>query len=676
MQGEPEQVNEAQPAVTPPENAADGHRTPPRGAGRRPQRKSIGARAQEKRGHGHGPVRGKALALLSVTALGVVYGDIGTSPLYALRECFSGHYAIEPTRANVLGVLSLIFWSLIVVITLKYVTFILRAENHGEGGILALTALATPLRRIAMSRQRWLVMLGVFGAAMLYGDGVITPAMSVLSAVEGLNIVTPFFRPYVLPITVVILLGIFMIQRSGTARIGGLFGPIMVVWFGVIAALGVAHILRAPQVLAGANPLYAARFFIANGWHGFLVLGTVFLVVTGGEALYADMGHFGREPIRLAWYFYVLPALVLNYFGQGSLLLRNPEAAENSFYLLAPAWALLPLVVLATAATIIASQALISGAFSLTMQAENLGFLPRLHLDHTSETAFGQIYIPIVNWLLMVACIAVVLLFQTSSRLAAAYGIAVTSTMVITTIIFAVVARSRWRWSAPWVAVVVAFFLAIDLAFFGANVVKIPQGGWFPIAAALLIFAVMTTWKRGSWLVVTRERDMQLSLPELLELVEGVQPVRVAGDAVFLSANREGAPAALLTNLRYNHVLHERVLLLNVHYEEVPYIEREQRIDVEHLGHAIYRATFRYGFMEEANVPRTLDRVTLPGKPFEPDKVPFFVNRTRVEAGPEPGMALWREQLYTLIRRNATNAADFFCLPPGRVFEIGTTIEM
>jgi KUP system potassium uptake protein len=450
----------------------------------------------------------------------------------------------------------------------------------------------------------------------------------------------------------------------------------MVVWFAVLAILGIVHIVQAPQVLAAVNPVFGANFFVHKGWPGFLVLGTVFLVVTGGEALYADMGHFGPRPIRLAWFAYVLPALLLNYFGQGSLVLRNPEAAENSFYMLAPSWALLPLVTLATAATIIASQALISGAFSLTMQAENLGFLPRLKIEHTSETAFGQIYIPIVNWLLMFACIAVVLGFQTSSNLAAAYGIAVTSTMVITTVIFAVVARKRWRWSAPRVALIVTFFLIVDLAFFGANIVKIPQGGWFPLLAALLIYVVMRTWKRGSWLVITRERNLELTLPRLLERVEQERPVRAPGDAVFLSANREGAPAALLTNLKYNYVLHERVLLLNVQYEEVPYIDRDQRIEVEHLGHQIYRATFRYGFMEEANVPRTLQRVTLPGKLFDPDIVPFFVNRTKVTASDQPGMAPWRENLYTFMRDNAASAADFFCLPPARVFEIRTTIEM
>jgi len=655
--------------------AGDDVSSTPQGAIRRQGRRDKGA-ADGAQTNGQDQVTRRALALLSVAALGIVYGDIGTSPLYALRECFSGHYGIVATPDNVLGVLSLIFWALIIVISLKYVTFILRADNHGEGGILALTALATPVRRIALSRQLWLILPGLFGAALIYGDGVITPAISVLSAIEGLNVVTPSFRPYVLPLTVVILIVLFMIQRHGTARIGGLFGPIMVVWFAVLAVLGIIQIVQAPQVLAAINPIYGANFFVRNGWPGFLVLGTVFLVVTGGEALYADMGHFGPKPIRLAWFVYVLPALLLNYFGQGSLVLRQPEAAENSFYMMAPSWALLPLVVLATAATIIASQALISGAYSLTMQAEHLGFLPRLQINHTSETAFGQIYIPIVNWALMIGCIAVVLAFRTSSNLAAAYGVAVTSTMVITTIIFGVVARRRWRWSRPRVALIVSFFLVVDLAFFGANIVKIPQGGWFPIVVALLIFTAMRTWKRGSWLVITRERNLELTLPRLLQRVEEEQPVRAPGDAVFLSANREGAPAALLANLKYNHILHERVLLLNVQYEEVPYIDPEQRIEVEHLGHQIFRATFHYGFMEEANVPRTLQDVTLPGKTFEPDNVPFFVNRTRVTVSAQPGMAPWREYLYTFMRRNATGAADFFCLPPGRVFEISTTIEM
>jgi KUP system potassium uptake protein len=629
-----------------------------------------------RHGLAHGQVKGRYLALLALTALGVVYGDIGTSPLYALRECFHGLHAIALTPGNVFGVLSLIFWSLIIVITIKYIVFILRADNHGEGGILALTALATPIRPLALSKQRWLVLLGVFGAALLYGDGVITPAISVLSAVEGLNVATPLFQPFVIPLTLAIIVGLFLIQSAGTSRIGRLFGPIMLVWFSVLALLGLAEVLQHPGILSAVNPVYAVTFFATNGWSGFLVLGTVFLVVTGGEALYADMGHFGPRPIRVAWFVLVLPALLLNYFGQGALLLRQPEAAHNPFYLLAPSWALYPMVVLATLATIIASQALISGAFSLTMQAENLGFLPRTRIFHTSERAFGQIYIPFVNWLLMIACIVVVLSFRTSSHLAAAYGIAVTSTMVITTIIFAVVARNRWRWSAPQVALLCGAFLVVDCAFLGANLVKIPQGGWFPIAAAVLIFTVMTTWKRGNWLVKTRERDLEMSLPRLLERMRREPPVRAPGSAIFLSANPTGAPAALLANLQYNTVLHEQVLLTTVIFEEAPHVAPRDRLALEPLGQGLYRVTIHYGFMEEPDVPRALKRIPATGPEIDAEQTPYFVNRTRVIATRLPGMALWREHLYTIMQRNSASAADFFQLPPSRVFEIGTTIEM
>jgi KUP system potassium uptake protein len=627
-------------------------------------------------GHAHEPPSGRKLALLALTALGVVYGDIGTSPLYALRECFHGLHAIATTPLNIYGVLSLIFWALIIVITVKYIVFILRADNRGEGGILALTALATPIRPLAMSRRRWLVLLGVFGAALLYGDGVITPAISVLSAVEGLKIATPLLEPYVIPLALIIIVGLFLIQSSGTARIGRLFGPIMLLWFATLALLGISNIVGHPGVLSALNPAYAVEFFAANGWTGFLVLGTVFLVVTGGEALYADMGHFGPKPIRMAWFTLVLPALLLNYFGQGALLLQVPEAAENPFYLMAPAWALYPLVVLATLATIIASQALISGAFSLTMQANNLGYLPRLRIIHTSPTAYGQIYIPMVNWALMYACIAVVLSFRTSSNLAAAYGIAVTSTMAITTIIFGVVARRRWRWPMPWVALMIGFFLIVDLAFLGANLVKIPQGGWFPLVLALLIFAIMTTWKRGSWLVFSREENLELSLKALQDRLVTKPPARAPGTAVFLSANPVGVPAALLTNLQYNGVMHEQVLLATVLVEEVPHVAESHRVSVEALGQGLYGVIIRYGFMEEPNVPDALRQVQIPGAVFDPDQVPYFVNRTRVIASTLPGMALWREHLYTLMRRNAASAADFFCLPPTHVFEIGTSIEM
>jgi KUP system potassium uptake protein len=640
---------------------------------------SSGRSTTETAGFGHTHVaapRGRHLALLALGALGVVYGDIGTSPLYALRECFHGLHAIAPTPTNIFGVLSLIFWALIIVITIKYIIFIMRANNRGEGGILGLTALATPIRRLAPSQRRWIVLLGVFGAALLYGDGIITPAISVLSAVEGLKIATPILEPYVIPLTLAIIVGLFLIQSRGTARIGQLFGPVMLVWFAVLALLGIVHIAQNPGVLGAINPIYALTFFAANGWTGFLVLGTVFLAVTGGEALYADMGHFGARPIRLAWFVLVLPALLLNYFGQGALLLREPEAAENSFYLMAPSWALYPLVILATLATIIASQALISGAFSITMQGENLGFLPRMRIVHTSATAFGQIFIPPVNWALMFACIVVVVSFRTSSNLAAAYGIAVTSTMAITTIIFAVVARERWRWSLPLVVLLIGFFLIVDSAFLGANLVKIPQGGWFPLVVAVVIFTLMTTWKHGSRMVFAREQDLEMSLDAFLAQIAADPPRRAPGTAAFLSSNPVGVPAALLANLRHNGVLHEQVLLINVTTAEASHVPDAECMTVEPLGHGLYRVTIRYGFMEEPIVPRTVASLTAPGLTFDPEQMPYFVNRTRVIPTDLPGMALWREHLYRIMRDNAASATDFFGLPPTRVFEIGTSVEV
>lgn len=631
------------------------------------------AHDQAHAGHRHSG----ALVGLGLAALGVVYGDIGTSPLYALRECFHGLHAIATTPANIFGVLSLIFWSLIIVVTIKYIVFILRADNRGEGGIMALTALATPIRRYQSSARPWLVLMGVFGAALLYGDGIITPAISVLSAVEGLRVATPALERFVIPLTVAIIIGLFLIQSRGTATIGRLFGPVMLLWFSVLAILGISNVVQNPEVFGAINPLYAVQFFQVNGWTGFLILGTVFLVVTGGEALYADMGHFGRAPIRLAWVTLVLPALMLNYFGQGALLLRNPEAAENSFYLMAPSWALYPLIGLATLATIIASQALISGAFSITMQAEHLGFLPRVQIVHTSPTAYGQIYIPFVNWTLMIACILVVIGFRSSSNLAAAYGIAVTSTMAITTIIFGVVAHRRWRWPAWLVAPLVGFFLIVDGAFLGANLVKIPQGGWFPLVVAAGIMVLMTTWKRGSQLVFAREQNLELSVKRLMERLRQEQPVRAPGTAVFLSANPVGAPSALLANLKDNGVVHERVLLLTVQTVEVPHISDDrERVSVTSLGNGIYSGTVRYGFMEEPNIPQALRAMSSPELAFDAEQVPYFVNRTRVIATKLPGMALWREQLYTVMRHNAASPVDFFCLPSARVFEIGTSVQL
>jgi KUP system potassium uptake protein len=613
---------------------------------------------------------------LVLTALGIVFGDIGTSPLYALRESFHGPHAITPTPGNIYGVLSLVFWSLIIVITVKYVVFILRADNRGEGGILALTALATPIRPLVASKARWLVLLGVFGAALLYGDGVITPAISVLSAVEGLTVAAPLFEPYVVPLTIAILVGLFLIQSGGTARIGRLFGPVMLLWFGVLALLGLVNIVQNPSVLAAISPTYALDFFLANGLVGYLVLGTVFLAVTGGEALYADMGHVGKRAIRLSWLVIVLPALLLNYFGQGALLLREPEAARNVFYLMAPAWALYPLIALATMATIIASQALITGVFSITMQAENLGFLPRTRIIHTSAIEYGQIYIPLVNWWLMLACIAVVAAFRTSSNLAAAYGVAVTSTMAITTLIFAYLALQVWRWNPLATGVLVGGLLVVDLAFLGANLVKIPQGGWFPLVAALVIFIIMTTWKRGSQLVFAQEQHFELPLDALFERMRQNPPRRAPGTAVFLSANPAGAPSALLANLQHNGVIHEQVLLTTVQFDAAPHCSEDERLTVTPLEQGFFLALVRFGFMEEPNVPRALSRCVAPGLVFDPERVPYFVNRTRVIPTDLPGMALWRERLYTLMRRNAADAADFFGLPPSRIFEIGTSVEV
>jgi KUP system potassium uptake protein len=628
-------------------------------------------------GHVHGePPRGRYLALLALTALGVVYGDIGTSPLYALRESFHGPHAIAPTAANIYGVLSLVFWSLIIVISVKYVGFILRADNHGEGGILALTALATHIRPLAPSPQRWIVLLGVIGAALLYGDGIITPAISVLSAVEGLNVATPLFAPYVVPLTIIILIALFLIQSRGTARIGRVFGPVMLLWFGILALLGIINIVQDPTVLASINPTYALTFFAENGLRGFLVLGTVFLVVTGGEALYADMGHVGKRPIRVAWFALVLPALLLNYFGQGALLLREPEAAPNVFYLMAPAWALYPLVILAACATIIASQALISGVFSITMQAENLGFLPRMRIIHTSAAEFGQIYIPLINWALMLACILCVIGFRTSSNLAAAYGIAVTSTMAITTVIFGIVTRTRWHWGTLGVAFLVSFFLIVDLAFLAANFVKIPQGGWFPLVVAVVLFTVMTTWKRGSRIVFGHEQHLEQPLAQLLERLQTTSVARAPGCAVFLSANPEGTPAALLANLHYNGVVHEQVLLTTVQVVDIPHITADERVTVTPLEQGFYQVVTRFGFMEEPDVPRALAQVAAPGLQFDLEQVPYFVNRTRVIPTDLPGMALWREKLYKHMRHNAASTTDFFRLPASRVFEIGTSVEM
>jgi KUP system potassium uptake protein len=621
--------------------------------------------------------RGKYLALLSLAALGIVYGDIGTSPLYAVRESFLPAHGIAVSRENVLGVLSLICWSLLLVISIKYLVFILRADNRGEGGILALASLATPMG-IRHHGGRWvLVTLGLFGTALLYGDGMITPAISVLSAVEGLEVATPFFEPYIIPITIAILIGLFVSQHHGTAKVGGVFGPVTLLWFLTLTILGVSQILREPGVLAAINPVYGFSFFLDNGWRGFTVLGSVFLVVTGGEALYADMGHFGKRPIRVAWFIVVLPALLLNYFGQGALLIHTPAAVENPFYRMVPAWALYPVVVIATAATVIASQALISGAFSLTMQAVQLGYMPRVAIDHTSAREFGQIYIPGVNWTLMLACIGLVLGFRSSSNIAAAYGVAVTTTMVITTLLFFVVARERWKWPLPVVLAVTGFFLVIDLAFWGANILKVPHGGWFPLVVGAIVFSLMVTWKRGRRILAERLEASGLLPTELfLKDIKAKSPTRVPGTAVFLYGNHEATPPALLHNLKHNRVLHERVVFLSVETEEVPHVPPEERATVEDLEQGFYRITLSYGFMDEPDVPQALHALQPKGLEFKRLETTYFLGRETLIPSRKPGMALWREHVFAVMHRNARPATSFFRLPPNRVVEMGAQIEL
>jgi KUP system potassium uptake protein len=620
--------------------------------------------------------RGRYLFVLSLAALGVVYGDIGTSPLYALRECFHGPHAIAPLPQNILGVLSLIFWALVIVISIKYLVFVLRADNHGEGGILSLTALSTPIKPSGRSEHTFLIMLGIFGAALLYGDGIITPAISVLSAMEGITVATPGLSHFVVPFTIVILVGLFLFQSRGTAKVGKIFGPVMLVWFAALAVLGIAQIVRHPSVLVAINPTYASDFFIQNGWHGFLILGAVFLVVTGGEALYADMGHFGTRPIRLVWFSVVLPGLLLNYFGQGALLLEDAEAAHNPFYRLAPGWALGPMIVLATTAAVIASQAVISGAFSLTMQAVQLGFSPRLKINHTSTREYGQIYIPAVNWALMIGCIAIVLGFRTSSNLAAAYGVAVTSTMVITTVLFYVVARRLWGWNVLIVAPLALFFLIIDVAFFGANIIKVADGGWFPLVLAWAVFTVMTTWKTGRRILNERIQSESRPLEEFLDEIEKHPPRRVPGTAIFMNGNASRTPPALLHNLEHNKVLHKRVLFLTVKTRLLPFVPVEERVETESLGNGFYRLKVYYGFMEDPDIPKVLERLQTAGLTYDRTDTTYFLGRETIIAAKSPGMALWREKLFSVIAHNATSATAYFCLPPDRVVEMGEQIEI
>jgi KUP system potassium uptake protein len=621
------------------------------------------------------------LRLLCLAALGVVYGDIGTSPLYALRECFFGDHPVPYSPANVLGVLSLIFWSLLIVVAAKYLVYVLRMDNKGEGGILALMALVRPHHRSPPTgertkRARIFVAMGLFGAALLYGDGMITPAISVLSAIEGLEVATPAFSHLVVPITVVILVGLFAFQSRGTARVGVVFGPVMMLWFLTLAVLGVLGIVRHPGVLAAINPLLAARFFALNGMTGYLVLGAVFLVVTGGEALYADLGHFGERPIRIDWFLLVCPSLVLNYFGQGALILTRPEAVHSPFYQLVPAWGLYPLVVLSTAATVIASQAIISGAFSLTRQAVQFGYLPRVEIVHTSSSEIGQIYIPAVNWTLMVATIGLVLAFGRSTNLAGAYGVAVTTTMVITTLLAFVAARHVYHWRLLPVVAITVVFLFGDLAFFGANMAKVPNGGWFPLVVAGAIFTIMTTWMRGRQILRRRVEEGLTPVDMLLADVAANPPARVRGTAVFLSGTPHHVPPALMHNLKHNKVLHESVVFLTVVTAEVPRVPFKERVEAEDLGEGFYRLVLHYGFMQEVNVPATLANVKMSGLTFPAMDTTYFLGKETVLATHRPGMARWRERLFGAMTRNARDATSFFALPPNRVVELGARVEM
>jgi KUP system potassium uptake protein len=611
---------------------------------------------------------------LLISAIGVVYGDIGTSPLYALKETFAGHHPIPVTPENVFGVLSLVFWTVMLLVTVKYVVIIMRADNHGEGGSLALLALVTELTK-GYRVHYPLMMLGVIAAALFYGDSMITPAISVLSAVEGLEVVTPNFKPYVVPITAAVLTGLFFIQKRGTGLVGMLFGPVMMAWFVVLAILGIVNIISAPHVLAAINPLYAGAFIIKHPMMSFFALGSVVLAVTGGEALYTDMGHFGRPPIRIAWFGLVLPALLLNYFGQGALLITDADAIQNPFFRMGPEWMVVPMVVLATCATVIASQAVISGAFSVARQAIQLGLLPRMTIVHTSGDEEGQIYVPFTNWTLYVAVMALVVGFQSSSNLAAAYGIAVTGTMMIDTILVAFVMALLWRWPLALVIAVAGTLLLVDLSFFTANIIKVAQGGWFPVFIGILSFTVLTTWRRGRELVRNQVKKLAVPLDVVMRAL-GPDVSRARGTAIFLTAATDGVPPALLHNLKHNQTVHQRVILATVMTTEAPYVPDSERIVLTELGNGFYRLLIRYGFMQTPDVPAALAACKPLGLEFNMMSTSFFLSRETYVPSLKPGMAMWRERLFTFMTLNATRATIFFKIPTDRVVELGTQLEI
>jgi KUP system potassium uptake protein len=614
--------------------------------------------------------------LLCVGALGVVFGDIGTSPLYALKECFHGSSGVAPSHDNILGVLSLIFWSLILVISVEYILIIMRADNDGEGGILALMSLIKRSKTERKGLSSVILILGLFGASLLYGDSIITPAISVLSAVEGLNLTTPFFKPYVIPLTIGILIFLFSFQSKGTSKVGKVFGPITFTWFIVIAVMGIFSIIENTEVIKAVNPFYAIHFFINNGYHGFVILGFVFLVVTGGEALYADMGHFGRKPIKLTWFIMVLPCLLLNYFGQGALILRDPEASSNPFYYLAPEWAIFPLVILATLATVIASQAVISGAFSLTFQALNLGYLPRMKITHTSEEEKGQIYIPQLNWLLLIATIALVLSFKNSSNLASAYGIAVTTTMLMTTILLFITMVKLWKWNIFVAVVVDLFFLIIVFSFWGANMLKIFQGGWVPLAIGAFIYLLMTTWNNGRRNLMEKIKQQTTSLEYFITEILSVRLIAIPGTAIYMASSKNGTPPPLILNIKHNRLLHKQIIILTIVIQKVPRVRGDERIQIEEPTEGFYRVIANFGYMDTTNIVNIIDLLCQKGLKIDLNKTTFFLGRETLISGKKKGLGLFRDKLFIIMSKNAQRATDFFNIPPARVFEVGTQVEL
>lgn len=661
----------SQDALAPPEDTPDPPRTTPAVEPARDDAIVHDPPAETGSGDGHG--HNAPLALLMLSALGVVYGDIGTSPLYAMRETFHHSFGLQPNPETLLGVLSLITWSLIMVVSVKYLAFVMRADLHGEGGILTLTGLVS---KTAPDQNRpsivVLTLLGLFGTALLYGEGIITPAISVLSAVEGLNVATDRFQDYIIPITIAILVALFSIQSGGTEKVGRIFGPITLLWFITLFLLGLYHIADAPGVFHALNPWYGLDFLLHHGWTGFLVLGSVVLVVTGAEALYADMGHFGRAPIRWAWFCVVLPSLLMNYYGQAALIMAHPETADNPFFKMVPGPFLYPVVALATIATVIASQALISGSYSLTMQAIRLGYLPRLRVVHTSEHAAGQIYVPVVNWVLMLSCIALVLGFKSSSALAAAYGLAVTGAMATTTLLLFMVSQNMWKWPLAASLGLCSFFMVIDLTFLGANLVKIPAGGWFPLVVGSILFTVLTTWYKGRSILGKAMQPMSLPIEELFARFEQEPPLRVEGTGVFLSGIPHRAPPALLNNLKHYHVLHHKVVLVSVTISDRSKVDQPYRIRVEELGQGFYQVRLRFGYMERCDVPGAL--ASIRELDLRPASTTYYLGREIVIPTVGGGMAMWREKLFAVLSQNAANATAFFHIPPDRVVEVGSQV--